>query len=249
MIVENKLTPLTREAAARALAGAYQTLTGKLPTPAVLALLLAQSALETGNWQKIHNFNFGNAKASPDYPIIVQFRCSEVNAQGVEEFFDPPHPQCNFRAYEDAESGALDYLKVLHNRPHWWRGLHTGSPSAFVDALATPPKYFTANPARYKRTVTALFEAFRPLALAALEGLVSPSPSPALLPPDSSGPRPVPPNESLNGATPPGGEAGDLPTPVTEKPWFQVLLQLLMVLARWLIAFLHRPPRGPGASP
>ena len=60
MIVENKLTPLTREQAAHALTDAYLQLIGSLPTAGVTALLLAQSALETGNWQKILNFNFGS---------------------------------------------------------------------------------------------------------------------------------------------------------------------------------------------
>ena len=168
MIVPNRLTPLDAAEAGRVLFAAYAVLTGKQPTDAVGALLLAQSALETGNWQKIHNYNFGNIKARADYPQIVQFRCSEV-LNGVEQFFDPPDPHCNFRAYSNATDGAVDYMKVLHSQPHWWQGLHTGDPSAYVDALATPPKYFTANPATYKRTLTALFNQFRPLATAVLQ--------------------------------------------------------------------------------
>ena len=104
---------------------AMRRLTGRPPTAAVLALLLAQSAFETGHWKSLHHFNFGNAKAGPNYPLITQFRCSEVDQNGVETFYDPPHPQCNFRAYENAAAGALDYLKVLHNRPHWGAGRHT----------------------------------------------------------------------------------------------------------------------------
>jgi hypothetical protein len=167
VIVPNRVTPLDAREAGRALFSAYTAFTGRPPSDRVGALLLAQSALETGNWQKIHNFNFGNAKARLDYPTITQFRCSEV-IDGVERFFDPPDPQCNFRAYASASEGALDYLKVLHGQPHWWQGLQTGDPSAFADALATPPKYFTADPVKYKRALTALFEQFHPLVMTLL---------------------------------------------------------------------------------
>lgn len=166
MIVTNQLTPLSKQDASRALAEAYARVTGGPPTTRVLALLLAQTGFETARWQKIHNFNFGNAKADLSYPLITQFRCSEVE-QGVEQFFDPPDPHCNFRAYTSPADGAVDYIKVLQSRPHWWNGLHTEDPSAFVDALATAPKYFTGNPAVYKRAIASLFDEFRPLVLAA----------------------------------------------------------------------------------
>jgi hypothetical protein len=178
VIVQNKLTPLSPSEAAAALASAYQRLVGVPPSEAVLALLIAQSALETDSWTKIHNYNFGNQKAGINYPLIVQFRCSEV-VKGVEKFFDPPAPECNFRAYESAAAGALDYLRVLHGRPHWWQGLQTEDPSAFVDALATPPKYFTANPALYKSALTSRLVQYGPLAEGALE---RPTPPPAVPP-------------------------------------------------------------------
>lgn len=195
MIVPNRLTPLDAREAGRALFSAYTAFTGRPPSDRVGALLLAQSALETGNWQKIHNYNFGNAKARPEYPTITQFRCSEV-IDGIERFFDPPDPQCNFRAYATASEGALDYLKVLHSQSHWWQGLQTGDPSAFVDALATPPKYFTADPTKYKRALTALFEQFHPLVMALLgqsiprgaPAVVSASAASSSVRPSSSGP-------------------------------------------------------------
>jgi hypothetical protein len=249
MIVENKLTPLTRDEAARALSAAYQRLTGSLPRPGVLALLLAQSALETGNWQKIHNFNFGNAKAALNYPLIVQFRCSELDAQGVELFFDPPDPHCNFRAYNDAASGALDYLKVLHSRPTWWQGLHTENPSSFVDALATPPKYFTANPDRYKRTVTALFESFRPLAVAVLAHPAAPSPPIALPGPVAEPPSslPSPPLGSSGADSAAENTANAPPTAPRQLPSLEEglgWLRTIIVFIRWLVALL-RGGKGP----
>ena len=169
MIVENRLTPLSQQEASRALVEAHARVTGGPPNARVLALLLAQTAFETGRWQKIHNFNFGNAKAELSYPLVTQFRCSEVE-HGVEQFFDPPDLHCNFRAYTNAADGAVDYIKVLQSRPHWWSGLQTEDPSAFVDALATAPKYFTGNPVVYKGAVVSLFSEFRPLVLAAARG-------------------------------------------------------------------------------
>lgn len=209
MIIQDKLTPLTRDEASRAFLAAYQQLTGQPPTQAVLALLLAQSAFETGHWKSLHHYNFGNAKAGLSYPLVTQFRCSEVDQNGVETFYDPPHPQCNFRAYETPAAGALDYLKVLQNRPHWWEGLHTGDPAAFVDALATPPKYFTGNPAVYKRSVVSLFNGFLPLAKAALTAPARPV-SPASAPAPLSVPVPAP--SSLS-ASPPSGSSGVRPAP------------------------------------
>lgn len=80
---------------------------------ATLALMVAQSALESGNWRSMHCFNFGNIKASSRYRgLYCQFRCNEV-INGKLEWFDPPHPQCNFRAYETAEDGARDYMRFL----------------------------------------------------------------------------------------------------------------------------------------
>ena len=169
MIVANRLTPLSQQEASRALAEAYARVTGGPPTDRVLALLLAQTGLETGRWQKIHNFNFGNAKADLSYPLVTQFPCSEVE-HGVEQFFDPPDPHCNFRAYTNAADGAVDYIKVLQSRPHWWNGLQTEDPNAFVDALATAPKYFTGNPVVYKQAMLSLFDEFRPLVRAAARG-------------------------------------------------------------------------------
>ena len=218
MIVQDKLTPLTRDEAGRAFLAAYQQLVGRPPTQAVLALLLAQSAFETGHWKSLHHYNFGNAKAHPSYPLITQFRCSEVDQNGVETFYDPPHPQCNFRAYETPAAGALDYLKVLQKRPHWWEGLHTGDPAAFVDALATPPKYFTGNPTVYKRSVVSLFNGFLPLAKAALAAPATPA-GPSAPTPVRPAPAPVlAPVPSSSSASPPSDSSGVRPAPSSGAP-------------------------------
>lgn len=60
-------TPLTFPQIARALAEAWKRLEGSDPDIDALALLLAQSALETGNWKKSYCFNLGNAKAGDSW--------------------------------------------------------------------------------------------------------------------------------------------------------------------------------------
>lgn len=266
MIVQDKLTPLTRDEATRALLTAYQQLTGALPSTAVLTLLVAQSAFETGHWKSLHHFNFGNAKAGPGYPLITQFRCSEVDAKGVEHFFDPPHPQCNFRAYPDAAAGALDYLKVLRNRPHWWNGLLTADPGAFVDALATAPKYFTGNVAIYKRSIISLFKSFLPLAEVALAMAAAlpsppaqpvvpaPSSSSASSPPASSGaPSAHPSANSGSGKPPSPSPAPSAPSTKTDAPQLPArtepeipFWQSVIDFLRGFIEFLFGRRRPPG---
>jgi hypothetical protein len=144
----DKLTPLTPDEAAKAISDGYKLVTGKKPSKKILGLLIGQTALETGNWKSLHNYNFGNAKATSSDPFYQFFRCSEI-LNGQEVFFDPPHPACKFAAHENAAEGAAHYIRVLRNRSHWWQGLQSGSPKTFIEGLTTAPKYFTANPTLY----------------------------------------------------------------------------------------------------
>lgn len=144
----DKVTPLSPEDAAKAIADGYKLVTGKKPTKTVLGLLLGQTALETGNWKSLHNYNFGNAKATSSDPFHQFFRCSEI-INGQEVFFDPPHSACKFAAHQSAAEGAAHYIRVLQHRPHWWNGLLSGTPDGFIEGLTTAPKYFTANPTLY----------------------------------------------------------------------------------------------------
>lgn len=151
--VPNKMTPLTAAQAAKAISDGYSLVTGSKPNPVILALLLGQSALETGNWNSIHNYNFGNKKATSGDRNWQFFRCSEI-INGKEVFFDPPAPECKFSAYGSAAEGAAAYIRTLKNRPHWWDGLHSGTVSGFINGLTTKPAYFTANPTVYAKTLS-----------------------------------------------------------------------------------------------
>lgn len=145
------LTPMTADSAAAALAEGYRRVTGKAPDQRILGLLIGQTALETGNWKSIHNFNFGNAKSTDSDPYYQNFRCSEIIG-GSEQFFDPPDPHCRFAAHLTAADGAAHYIRVLQHRPNWWNGLQTGTVPGFIDGLTTQPyAYFTANKDLYEK--------------------------------------------------------------------------------------------------
>lgn len=61
--VEAIRTPVEFSALARALADVWERREGNRPSWDSVALLLAQSALETGRWKHAYRFNLGNAKA------------------------------------------------------------------------------------------------------------------------------------------------------------------------------------------
>jgi hypothetical protein len=161
-LLPDELTKVTAKDCARAFRSAFETVVGKTPSDACLALLVAQSALESGRWKSMHCWNFGNIKASPEYSgFYCQFRCNEV-IDGRVQWFDPPHPQCNFRAFRSAEGGAVDHIGFLANRRRYaeaWRIAQTGDPVAFVGALKRAG-YFTADEAPYRRAVTSLFNEY-----------------------------------------------------------------------------------------
>jgi hypothetical protein len=151
--IPDKLTPLTADEAAQALATAYQRVTGKVADQRVLGLLIGQTALETGNWQSLHNFNFGNAKATPSDPYYQGFRCWEV-VNGAKVWYEADHPACQFAAHLTAADGAEHYVRILQRRPHWWAGLESRTVPGFVAGLTTRPVYFTADPDTYAKVLS-----------------------------------------------------------------------------------------------
>jgi hypothetical protein len=148
----DKLTPLTADEAAAALATAYQRVTGKVADQRVLGLLIGQTALETGNWKSLHNFNFGNAKATASDPYYAGFRCWEV-VDGEKVWYEADHPACQFAAHLTAADGAEHYVRILQRRPHWWAGLESRTVPGFVAGLTTRPAYFTADAGAYAKTL------------------------------------------------------------------------------------------------
>lgn len=147
--IADRITPLNAETAAIVIAEGYKEVTGRKPSKKVLALMLGQWAIETANGTRVHNFNFGNKKAT-DNDNYQYFRCWEV-VKGKKVWYDPPSTACKFTAYSSPKEGAVAFVRLLKKRNHWWEGLHTETVEGFVKGLSTRPAYFTADPAKYAK--------------------------------------------------------------------------------------------------
>lgn len=169
-----KKTPLDSNTAIWALKEAWLRLFGNHVSVEALCVLAAQSALETGRWQKINNYNFGNLK-------MVEGKSFTMFATGENlwnntlkksewKWFEPPHIQTAFRSYDNPIDGAIDYLSFISNRKSSedWRNqaykkafefLRQGKPKEFSYALHDAG-YYTANPDVYTRSVVRLFDEF-----------------------------------------------------------------------------------------
>jgi len=158
--LDAKNTPLTLDQAAQALADGYRQVAGQPPVAAVLELLLAQSGLETGNWTKLPNYNFGGIKMTSSTPYVQAFITPE-GAGAAQKLY-----VLGFAAYESAADGAAAYLRVLQARTVWWTGLQSGDPETYVNALVSIPgeHYFTGDPAAYLASVKAKATQFAELA-------------------------------------------------------------------------------------
>lgn len=152
--IPDKRTPIEPDEAVRLLANAYANVMGRKPSIAILKILTGQSALESGNWEVIHNYNFGNEKASS----------GDVYQQVYTFSDDPSDPGAYYAAFLTPEEGAEHYIHTLTKREHWRTGLQTGNAEKFIAALSTPPVYFTADPTRYMATLVNRMAAYEPFA-------------------------------------------------------------------------------------
>ena len=178
-------TPATVEEIGRALALAWLRLFGEMPSRASIALLLAQSALETSRWRSCYSWNLGNVKATPAWSgSHCERYCNEllteqqardavsraslqpdgtldvilggvVGGKRIANFY-PPNPASRFRAFATLEDGALDYLSILADRfASAWRYLEDGDASGFALALHRA-RYYTADPKAYAAGLVSL---------------------------------------------------------------------------------------------
>jgi len=180
--VESHLTVLTFDDAASVLRLALRAEMRTAPTTATLALALAKTALETGRWQKMYGWCWGNIKASLSYEGLYQcYPCNEVikgqivwfsprgrlsgkgGAVVAEPYEDPPgHPQTRFRAYASAYDGAYDYVRFQASLVRYeraWQRLLDGDVEGYVRSLSAAG-YFTAPVETYLKTVRSLYSEF-----------------------------------------------------------------------------------------
>lgn len=143
-------TPLSGDEAAEALEGAWQGLTGQTPSPQTLSILVGQWAHETGRGSSMLNYNFGGIKGTGPSGASTVYRTREGSGESEIQIQD------RFRAYENAEQGASDYLSLLSRRyPDALQAAERGNPAGFVQALKSRG-YFTGDEAAYTKSVSAL---------------------------------------------------------------------------------------------
>ena len=164
-LVPTLRTPLTSAQAIAGFHAACLRVVGMLADEA-LAIIVSQSALETGRWKSLYCNNFGNEKAtsswSGDYYMI---RCNEILSDGKLHWFDPPHPQTWFRAFPDAATGAESHVRFLSQNARYseaWHAALRGDPVAYAHALKVHG-YYTASEALYTKAVVSLFNEFLPI--------------------------------------------------------------------------------------
>ena len=157
-LVPDELTPIPLDEAIEAFATAHVRCMGLEPTAGTLACLVAQSALETGNWKSLHCYNFGNAKVSKDWDgDYCMFRCNEI-LDGKIQWFNPPHPQTWFRAFSNAASGALEQVKLLALKERYkdaWHACCDGDAHRFAMTLGEHG-YYTADRVSYSKAVESI---------------------------------------------------------------------------------------------
>jgi hypothetical protein len=146
--------------AAEAIREGYKNIAGEYPSDKAAAKLLAQSRLETGHFSFCYNHNWGNVKRHPDKGQFHMIRCNEM-IDGVYKWFDPPHIQTCFAAYETKEEGAHHWMNLIMTGKRYERAreaLNDDSVSAydFCWVLGTCG-YYTADKKHYSSVAQSLF--------------------------------------------------------------------------------------------
>ncbi|HET9929960.1 MAG TPA: glucosaminidase domain-containing protein, partial [Polyangiaceae bacterium] len=143
-------TRLDAGQASEALRTAWRAVTGEEPSDKTVRVLTAQWAHETAHGASMFNYNFGGIKGVGPSGLSVSQRTREGFGETERTITD------RFRAYQTAEEGATDYVRLLSKRfPEAVQAARDGDPSAFVHALKNRG-YFTGDLGAYTRSVVAL---------------------------------------------------------------------------------------------
>jgi hypothetical protein len=136
-----------------------------------VTLLTAQSALETGHWKHLYNWNFANLKAGEDTSgFYMNLRNVREVIDGSEKWFSPEgeiddrdgvlvgeeypvppgHPQTRFRAYQSAQEGAMALVaRLMSKYPNSWHALLNDSDAEKYARALKSEKYYTASEKAY----------------------------------------------------------------------------------------------------
>lgn len=184
-----KLTKVSNEEVLYAMANAWLQLFHEQPKKESLLVLLAQGALETGQFKKMWCYNIGNIKSvEGDGRNYTYYKCNELIKRDYAEklvasadkdggpaqitsisgniatiWFFPNNKYCKFRAFETLQEGAIDYMAFLHRRFNSaWSAVLSGNPQQFCHLLKLK-NYYTADEKQYTRGVVALYNQFNKL--------------------------------------------------------------------------------------
>ena len=174
--IPTKVTKLTESEAAIALQEGWSKYMGQTPKMETLAILWSHTALETGRWKMMRNYNWGNIKkrhAVPRYRIeddghlFTMFATGENlwNKQSKKYeyvWFNPPHTQTHFVAHKSVTDGATHYIDFLAKRTRYakaWGKMIDGDPKAYSHELKVAG-YYTASEALYTKHVVNLTSEF-----------------------------------------------------------------------------------------
>ena len=184
LFVKHEVKKLTESEAATALYEAWKLFYGTAPNTNQLALLWAQSALETARWKEINNNNFGNIKKrhSPDdshnFTMVAtgEYIWNNSLKKSIWKWFTPPNIETHFRAYNTSTEGAKDYILLLSKKSRyakvWSIIMKGGSPAEFSHELAIAG-YYTAKEELYTKGVVSLTNEFKKKAKDLLDGTIT----------------------------------------------------------------------------
>jgi hypothetical protein len=184
--VEAENTPVDHEELRGEIARAWRALMPDFaPTDEGLAIVLAQSAHETGKWAHCWNWNLAGIKSgvsnlhtylqtlermpralgelaiansSPEKPCVLE---SDKGEPTILVRFKPSHPTCRFRAYASLANAVTGFIALLAGR--YRRALeraNEGDVDGFVHELRARG-YFTAKESDYVAAVRARYDEYR----------------------------------------------------------------------------------------
>jgi hypothetical protein len=185
LFVKHEVKRLTESQAAIALYEAWKMIYGVVPTVDQLALLWAQSALETARWKEINNNNFGNIKKKHapnddghNFTMVAtgEYIWNNSLKKSIWKWFTPPDPETHFRSYSTVTDGAKDYISLLNKKTRyakvWAVIMRGGSPAEFSHELAVAG-YYTAKEELYTKGVVSLTNEFKKKSKDLLDGTIT----------------------------------------------------------------------------
>ncbi len=141
--VDVQRTRVSRADLRGAIGRAYQKVTGRSATPAVLDALTAHASLETASGDQMYNYNFGGIKGASPRGETAKMRTKEV--------FDGREVAVRdgFRSYRSLDEGAVDYVRLM--RGQFGAAVaraEVGDLDGFAHALKKA-HYYTADEGQY----------------------------------------------------------------------------------------------------